>query len=114
MAGGERKALLNMHPHPAAIFHSTAGTQPGALQTPRLPPPKAPEFSDFSQTTGRGFLENSISYSDLICLNTQGPSRLPDVWTPSPAHRGEQHVWGVLPDPPASGLLPWGCQLVLR
>lgn len=64
MAGEERKALLNMHLHPAAIFHSTAGTQPGALQTPRFHPPKAPGLSDF--------------------LSAQGPSWLPDVCTPSP------------------------------
>lgn len=63
MAGGERKALLNMHLHPAAIFHSTAGTQPGALQTPRFPPPKAPGLSDF--------------------LSAQGPSWLSDGCTPS-------------------------------
>lgn len=66
-----------------------------------------------SQTTGRGFLENSISSSDLICLSTQGPSQLPDVWTPTTACRGEHRIWGVLPDPPALGLLPWGRQLVL-
>lgn len=46
MAGGEGKALLNMHLHPAAIFHSTAGTQPGALQTPTFPPQKAPGLRD--------------------------------------------------------------------
>ena len=114
MAGGEIKALLNMHLHPAAIFHSTAGTQPGALQTPTFPPQKAPGLRDFLRQQGRGFLENSISSSDLICLSTQGPSQLPDVWTPAMAHRGEHRIWGVPPDPPALGLLPWGCQLVLR
>ena len=64
MAGGERKALLNMHLHPAAIFHSTTETQPGALQTPQFPPPKAPGLSDF--------------------LSAQGPLWLPDGCTPSP------------------------------